>query len=110
MYVPRLRGSWPGCWLLWKGVIFQNDDALEETRERPSRSQSCYPGTDNDGLFPDERGHRNVFSNFPGETIGIETLQSYLSEQRMDIVQGDSGRVVGNTEVESSNLGLQLLK
>src|SRR5215472_4844268 len=73
MYVPRVRGSWPGCWLLWNGVIFENDDALEEIGKRPSRSQSCYPGTDNDGLFPDERGHRKPLPNFPGETIGIET-------------------------------------
>src|SRR5215469_5438903 len=64
MYVPRLRGSWPSCWLLWKGVIFQDDDALEEIGKRPSRGQSCHPGPDNDGLFPDERGHRNLFQIF----------------------------------------------
>src|SRR5499427_5310634 len=63
--------------------------------------QSCHPSTDDDGLFPNERGrHRNLFQIFLGDTIGIETFQTYLSEERVGIVRGDTGRVFGYSEID----------
>ena len=95
--MPTLWGSGSMRRFLGECVIFQNDDALEEIRKRPGCSQSCHPGSDNDGLFPDERGQRNLFQIFLERQSELKLSNHTSAKKECDIAQGDSGRV-GNTD------------
>src|SRR5215469_605073 len=87
--------------VLRKCVIFQNDDALEEIREGKSRSQSRHPGSDNDGLFSDPRGHSNLFQIFLGRAMQFENATDDTPGKQAAYTAGDSGAVVGNLDNES---------
>src|SRR6516225_11841103 len=90
--------------VLRKCVIFQNDDALEEIREGKSRSQSRHPGSDNDGLFSNPRGHNNLVQIFLGRAIQFENATDHTPGKQAAYTAGDSGRVVGELDNESRAL------